>query len=94
MENGMETTRARFTRRRRQWTVTINFLSQGDMLKLENFVSLTVNYGANIFYFTDTRDPYRLQVYTVRFSKLPEYEDADWVADSFRQNCTFELREV
>jgi hypothetical protein len=56
-ENGMETTRAKFTRRRRKWAVTIDFLTLNDQNMLEAFVVNDAVYGANIFSFTDTRQP-------------------------------------
>jgi hypothetical protein len=57
MENGMVTTRAKFTRRRRKWAVTIDFLTINDQNMLEEFVVNDAVYGANLFSFTDTRQP-------------------------------------
>lgn len=94
MENGMESTRAKFRRRRREWSVSIDFLSWSDHAILEAFVQKIAVFGANIFLFTDERDKHSPRVLTVRFSEIPKYEDADWVQDQFRQNCTFALREV
>lgn len=94
MENGMETTRAKFTRRRREWSVTIDFLTWADVNFLDLFVENVAVYGANIFLFSDERDKHSPKILTVRFSELPKFDDADWVQDQFRQNCTFALREV
>jgi hypothetical protein len=94
LENGMESTRAKFTRRRRQWTVSIDFLTPADVLCLEGFVENGVSFGAGIFLFLDNRDPTNPCWLTVRFSKLPSYDDAGWVDGHFRQQCSFELREV
>lgn len=94
MENGMVSTRARFTRRRRQWTVALDFLTNDDMRALDLWVQNVVVYGANIFFFPDNRDPTSPQQLMVRFSKLPEYTDAGWAQDQFRQHCTFTLDEV
>jgi hypothetical protein len=94
MENGMETTRAKFTRPRRQWTVTIEFLSATDKIRLQDFVEDIAVYGANIFRFPDFRDATNPVWYSVRFSKLPNYEDEGWVEDTFRSSTTFEIREV
>jgi hypothetical protein len=93
MENGMETSRAKFTRRRRKWSVTIDFLSGPDWIALENFVINTAVYGANIFTIVDTR-PATPETLNVRFETIPSYTDAGWVWDQFRQNCSFELGEV
>ena len=94
LDNGMEDTRARFTRRRRSWTVTIEFLSNDDWNTLELWVQTVAVYGANIFFFPDNRDPANPQQLMVRLAKLPEYTDAGWAQDQFRQHCTFEIREV
>ncbi len=94
LDNGMESTRAKFTRRRREWAVEIDFLTNDDWRALEQFVQTTVVYGAGIFQFRDRRDADNPVTLTVRFSKIPGYTDAGWSVDEFRQNCTFELREV
>jgi hypothetical protein len=90
----MESTRAKFTRSRREWTLTIEYLSWDDVALLDQFVQTTVQYGALAFIFPDLRNPQNPQQYVVRFSKLPEYTDSGWVEDGYRQNLTFELREV
>lgn len=93
MENGMETTRAKFTRRRRTWDVAIDFLTNADVTALETFVVNTAVYGANIFTIVDTR-PASPVTLTVRFATIPAYTDAGWMVGEFRQNTTFSIREV
>ncbi len=94
MENGMVSTRARFTRRRRSWDVEIQFLTNDDWRALEQFVQVTVVYGAGIFFFTDRRDAQNPAQLTVRFSKIPTYTDAGWIQNQYTQNCTFSIEEV
>jgi len=94
MENGMETTRARYTRMRRQWEISIDMLKPGDVLKLQSFVERKTIYGAQVFLFPDPRDPKNPQNYQVRFSTLPAYTDSGNVEGEFRQDCTFTIREV
>ena len=93
-ENGMESTRARSTRQRRQWSVSIDLLTPADVEQLQEFVVRKAVYGANAFFFADQRDPKNPQSYRVRFATIPAYTDAGHVEGEFRQNCTFELREV
>lgn len=93
-ENGMESSRARFTRRRRHWSVSIDFLTNDDVTALETFVEEDAVYGAEIFIFQDNRDPANPASLEVRFAVIPTYTDAGWIQDQFRQNCTFEIREV
>jgi hypothetical protein len=57
MENGMETTRARYTRRRRKWSVSIDMMTNADWNTLEAFVQQDAVYGALPFHFFDTRQP-------------------------------------
>lgn len=90
----MESTRAKFTRRRRQWTVAVDFLTPADVIVLDSFMVNVSVYGAVIFLFPDKRDPHNPVWLKVRFSVLPSYTDAGWIVDSFRQNASFELREV
>jgi hypothetical protein len=94
MENGMETTRAKFTRRRRKWSVTIDFLTNDDWTRLETFVQQDAVYGAQIFIFPDNRDPRNPQSLCVRFDPVPTYTDAGFVGTEFRQNAAFGLSEV
>lgn len=93
MENGMETSRAKFTRRRRKWSVTIDFLTDADWLTLEDFVANDAVYGAEIFTFVDDRRA-TPEILMVRFSIIPSYTDAGFVGSGYVQNCTFELGEV
>lgn len=93
-ENGMESTRARYTRLRRQWEVSIDFLKPSDVTKLRTFVTKKVMAGALPFTFQDKRDPKNPLYYTVRFSALPSYTDTGNVEGEFRQNTQFQLREV
>lgn len=92
-ENGMESTRARSTRRRRQWDVSIDLLTPEDMLALDKFVE-NRQQGALSFLFQEYRDPAGNVFYNVRFLKIPEYTDAGNVEGEWRQNCTFTIREV
>ena len=93
-ENGMESTRARYTRPRRQWDVAIDALTPADVAILDTFVNTEAVFGAQIFTFPDLRDPANPAAYTVRFSTLPAYADAGSLDGEFRQNCTFQIREV
>jgi hypothetical protein len=93
MENGMESTRAQFTRLRRKFPWAITYITPADKAILDAFVQ-TVVYGAEIFTFTDPRDSTGNTVYTVRFSQVPKYRDAGWVDGFYRQNCAFEITEV
>jgi hypothetical protein len=93
MENGMASSRARFTRRRRKWAVTIDMLTLADQAALETFVQDDAVYGAVIFTFVDNR-PASPETLNVRFEVIPSYTDAGWVGSEFRQNCSFEIGEV
>jgi hypothetical protein len=94
MENGMESTRAKFTRRRRKWQVTIDFLTNDDWTRLETFVQQDAVYGAQIFTFQDNRDPRNPVTLLVRFDPVPTYTDAGYVGAEFRQNASFGISEV
>ena len=93
-ENGMESSRAQYTRARREWDVTLEFLSPNDIQLLENFIEKTARFGQNIFIFPDRRDPLNPRFLHVRFSKLPSDTDTGWVEDAYRQTFTFSIREV
>ncbi len=94
-ENGMESTRARYTRPRRQWDYAIDFLTPADVRRLQNFVEKKAVFGALPFIFPDpARDPSTPSYPNVRFSTLPSYTDAGNVDGQFRQNCAFQIREV
>ena len=94
LENGMETTRAKFTRLRRQYTVTYENLTNRDTRRLRDFVEKVAVAGANAFWITDNRDKQNPAQLLVRFSKLPAEDDAGYVVDQLRQQITFEVREV
>jgi hypothetical protein len=91
-ENGMESARRRFTRKRRQWEVTIDLLTEDDLFALENFVDAVQ--GDTNFLFPDARFPKHAPIYKVRFETVPAYTDAGIVEGEFRQNTTFTIREV
>ena len=100
-ENGMESTRARWTRNRRSFALSVDYLTADDKALLDVFYETTVAFGALPFLITDPRNLESPQTYTVRFAALPKYVDAGWIgADSegtgaqFRFNCAFQLREV
>ncbi len=100
-ENGMESTRARYLRRRRQYSVSIDFLTNEDKEILDHFVEKIAVYGANIFILHDTkRNPKKPLQLFCRFSTLPSFTDAGWIQGcgydegEYRQNCTFQVREV
>jgi hypothetical protein len=94
-ENGMVQTRPRYTRRRRTWSVTIEYLTPADVATLDEWVANVAVDGANIFLFPDPySDPHNPSTYTVRFSTIPAYEDAGFLAGLPRQTCKFELAEV
>lgn len=100
-ENGMEATRARWTRNRKAFSMSLDLLSSDDKFLLDTFFRTTTAGGALPFLITDPRNLESPQTYTVRFSSLPKFTDAGWIgADAlgngagFRFNCTFEAREV
>ena len=94
LENGMETTRAKFTRLRREYTVTYENLTNVDIVRVEEFVEVVAVAGANAFWVTDNRDKHNPRQRLVRFSKLHTDEDAGYVVDQLRQQITFDVREV
>jgi hypothetical protein len=97
MTNGAEATNAQFTRARRQWDVSIDFLTPADVQQLEDFVNARTDgafFGTNPFYFTDNRDLSNPRQLNVRFATLPAYNDAGDVEGEKRQNCTFTIREI
>jgi hypothetical protein len=93
-ENGMEATRARYSRPRRQWDVSIKALTPDDVDTLQDFVTNVANFGAVNFTYTDERDPRNPRQYNVRFSSLPKYTDGGNIKGVFCQDCTFQIREV
>jgi hypothetical protein len=101
MENGMETTRPRFRRLRRTFSMSLDLLTADDKAALDLFYQSTVMYGALPFLVTDPRNLESPATYLVRFASLPKYVDAGWIggdtqgnAPQFRFNCTFQVREV
>jgi hypothetical protein len=101
MENGIETSRARFTRVRRTFSMSIKLLAAVDKDALDLFYQTTVMYGALPFLISDPRNLENPQTYLVRFAALPKFTDAGWHsgdgkgnAEGFRYNCTFQVREV
>ena len=94
LENGMEATRAKFTRLRREYTLTYENLTNIDVARLRYFVENVAVAGANAFYFTDDTDKHNPVQLLVRFSKLPTQDDAGYVVDQLRQQITFDVREV
>jgi hypothetical protein len=104
-ENGMESARARFTRRRRTFSMTIDLLGEADRLALDAFYTSMVEgagagFGSLAFNVTDPRYIITPQTYLVRFASMPKYMDAGWIgADAetpagFRWNVSFQVREV
>jgi hypothetical protein len=101
MENGMESSRARWTRNRRTFSMALDLLTADDKSALDQFYTGQVGYGSLPFLVTDPRNAENPQIYLVRFCTLPKYVDANWVgADNkgnvaqYRYNCTFQVREV
>jgi hypothetical protein len=103
MENGIETTRARSTRRRRTFSMAIKLMGEADKLALDNFLTdmnTGAAFGALPFLVSDPRYLITLQTYLVRFASLPKYVDVGWVgADDqtpagYRWNCNFQVREI
>jgi hypothetical protein len=105
MENGMESARARWTRNRRTFSMTVDLLTADDKAALDQFYTNMKAggsaFGANPFRITDPRNAENPQTYLVRFLTLPKYTDADWIdvdslgnAAQYRYNCTFQVREV
>jgi len=88
----MEGKRRRFTRRRRQWDVSIDLLTEDDLFALERFLDQVD--ADTPFLFADPRFPEHKPVYNVRFETMPNYSDTGNVEGEFRQNCTFTIREV
>jgi hypothetical protein len=101
MENGMETTRARFTRPRRTFSMALDLITADDKAELDLFYQTTVAFGALPFIITDPRNLENPATYLVRFASLPKYVDAGWIGGDekgntpqFRWNCQFQVREI
>lgn len=102
-ENGMESTRARNTRRRRTFSMSIDLMGEADKLALDAFVTDMQNgsaFGALPFMVTDPRFQINPQTYIVRFASLPKYSDVGFIGAGretpagYRFNCTFQVREI
>lgn len=69
-EAGYKITRPRFTRARRKFIITYEFLTPTDKATLETFYRTSCNYGASLFNWTH---PESLTVYIVKFAKPISY---------------------
>lgn len=104
MENGIETSRARFTRLRRTFSMAIDLITPDDKAAIQTFVTDMQHgaaFGALPFIVTDPRNLASPDTYLVRFASLPKFVDAGWYngdgkgnAPGFRFNCTFQVREI
>lgn len=79
METGLEITRPRSSRVRREWQVSYRNTLQSDEDALDNFICNVVNGGAGMFQWTH---PGTGETYTVRFSQLPTPADAGYITNS------------
>ncbi len=96
-ENGMEATRARWTRNRRTFSMSIDLITPEDKRALDTFytdMKTGAAFGARPFLVADPRDQENPQTYLVRFYSLPKYVDAGWVEGFYRYNVSFQVREV
>jgi hypothetical protein len=105
MESGLEITRQRFTRIRREWQVSYRNVLQADFDALDSFIRTTVSGMAGSFTW---RNPATGEVVTVRFSQLPSVAEGGYIvnnkliaqgvdaasATGFSYNFTFKVREV
>jgi hypothetical protein len=103
MENGIETTRARWTRNRRTFSMSLSLLTEDDKAAIDTFYTDMRGgsaYGALPFLVTDKRYLESPPAYLVRFVTLPKYSGPVWIdndgthAAAYRWNCTFQVREV
>lgn len=103
MENGMETTRARWTRNRRMFSMAIDLIGEADKALLDQFytdMNAGSAYGALPFTIADPRYQLNPQQYLVRFASLPKYTDCGWIGPDdetpagYRWNVQFQVREV
>jgi phage-related protein len=105
METGLEITRARFPRIRREWQVSYRNVLQSDSDALDTFIR-TVTFGmAGSFTW---KNPKTGETVTVRFSQLPSPAEAGYIVNSkliaagadpvqaqgFSDSFTFKVREV
>lgn len=102
-ENGMESTRARWTRNRRTFSMTLTLLTEDDKQALDGFytdMKTGAAYGALPFLIEDNRYLESPPAYLVRFASLPKYSGPMWIDGDgthnpgYRWNCTFQVREV
>jgi len=106
MESGLEITRQRFSRIRREWQVNYRNILQNDFDALDAFIRTTVMGGAGSF---SWRNPATGElVAAVRFSQLPAPAEAGYIvnnklilagadaasAQGFSYSFTFKVREV
>jgi hypothetical protein len=106
METGLEITRAKFGRIRREWQVSYRNVLQSDSDALDAFIRSTSILGmAGKFTW---RNPKTGEVVTVRFSQLPSPAEAGFIVNSkliaagadpvqaqgFSDSFTFKVREV
>lgn len=97
MENGQVFTRPRSKKVRRSWAVLFDHAPQSDATAIEDFVRNTSIGGAMAFLW---EDPRTAEEVVVRFSKLPEIQDAGWATQKdgatsgLSYNVEFELTEV
>jgi hypothetical protein len=105
MESGLEITRARFTRIRREWQVSYRNVLQSDFDALDKFILNTVLGMAGSF---NWRNPKTGEVVLVRFSQLPSPAEAGYIvngkliaqgadpasAQGFSDSFNFKVREV
>jgi len=79
METGLEITRQRFTRIRREWQVSYRNVLQSDFDALDSFIRNTVSGMAGSFTW---RHPGTGEEVTVRFSQLPTPAESGFVLNS------------
>ena len=86
-ESGYETSRPRFTKRRRTWNVVYNNLPSSDATTIDNFFIGDAGYGSSIFVWTN---PANSTSYNVRFVDPPK---TSYITSGLC-NVTFQLKEV
>ncbi len=105
MESGLEITRQRFSRIRREWQVNYRNVLQPDYDAIDTFIRSTVSGMAGSF---SWRNPATGEVVTVRFSQLPSLAEAGYIINSklitqgadpqaaqgFSYSFSFKVREV
>lgn len=91
-EDGSQQSRRKFTKSRRKWTLTYNHIPRSDYLTLMEFISQTVSFSAQAFFWvnTDTEDDTNPEVVKVRITEVGEWEN-----DAFHYwSGTIQLTEV